>query len=544
MDELASLGAEALAGARSGSPEALGLPSAIRRHDYRRDRRIPEPVDRFATGEEYPEYRVDLERIRFSPYFARLSAVTQVISPSGVGQVVHNRLTHSIKVTAVARAIAMQLTTTDPAQRELVERLGGCDPVVVQAAASAHDLGHPPFGHLGEQALDRLARDRLGLVEGFEGNAQSFRILSELDVCETVEAGLNLTAASRAAVLKYPWGRTVCRPAIDSADPTELPRGSTASRWETAPPKFSAYTLDLDDMLDARSGFAVIAPWQQTLECSVMDVADDIAYSLHDLDDFYRAGVLQQAAVAVEFRAFLREQNALAALDAAELWARAPGHSLEMLRRRMVARDPWIASDEHFRASVERVSTELVEGLLAVPFDGSTRTERAIEAFVSSWIGRLQRSVVVLAEPNVRSGHLSLLPDAWHDVTVLKFVHTRFVIDRPDFATYQRGQSQVLETLVTHLDAWLADPRDGSRAPQKLLDLIELATDGYFRLRADHPDWLPTADRGRPTSDPAVLHRLGRGRGVVDYVATLTDEQAMALAARLRGDREPWAMGT
>jgi dGTPase len=254
--------------------------------------------------------------------------------------------------------------------------------------------------------------------------------------------------------------------------------------------------------------------------------------------------VLQQAAVAVEFRAFLREQNALAALDAEELWARAPGHSLEMLRRRLVARDPWIASDEHFRASVERVSTELVEGLLALPFDGSTRTERAIEAFVSSWIGRLQRSVVVLAEPNVRSGHLSLLPDAWHDVAVLKFVHTRFVIDRPDFATYQRGQSQVLETLVTHLDAWLEDPRDGSRAPQKLLDLIELATDGYFRLRADHPDWLPSDERGRPTSDPAALQRLGRGRGVVDYVATLTDEQAMALAARLRGDREPWAMGT
>lgn len=512
---------------------ALGRP-----RDWRRERRIPEAVDRFSTGEEFPEYRVDLERIRFSPYFARLSAVTQVISPSGVGQVVHNRLTHSIKVTAVARAIAMQLTTTDRAQRDLVDRLGGCDPVVVQAAASAHDLGHPPFGHLGEQVLDRLARERLGLAEGFEGNAQSFRILSELDVCETVEAGLNLTAASRAAVLKYPWGRLHCRPDIETSDPTELPRGSTASQWETAPPKFSAYTLDLHDLLDARSNFDAIAPWQQTLECSVMDVADDIAYSLHDLDDFYRAGVLQQAAVAVEFRAFLREQTALAALDAAELWGRAPGHSLEMLRRRLVARDPWIAGDELFRASVERVATELVEGLLAVPFDGSTQTERNIERFVSSWIARLQQSVLVLAEPNVRSGHVSLLPDAWHDVAVLKFVHTRFVIDRPDFATYQRGQSRVLDVLVTHLDSWLSDARDGARAPQKLLDLIELATDGYFRLRVDAPEWLPAE-----AADPASLVRLGRARGILDYVASLTDEQAIALAARLRGDREPWAFG-
>ncbi|MCS5716317.1 dNTP triphosphohydrolase [Herbiconiux sp. CPCC 205716] len=516
--------------------------------ENRRRRRIAEPVDRFATGEEFPEYRVDLERIRFSPYFARLSAVTQVISPSGVGQVVHNRLTHSIKVTAVARAIAMQLTTTDAAQRELVDRLGGCDPVVVQAAASAHDLGHPPFGHLGEQVLDRLARDRLGLAEGFEGNAQSFRILSVLDVCETVEEGLNLTAASRAAVLKYPWGRTLCRPEIDSDDPTLLPRGSTASRWETAPPKFSAYSLDLADLLDARRGFDAIAPWQQTVECSVMDVADDIAYSLHDLDDFYRAGVLQQAAVAVEFRTFLREQTALAALDADELWNRIPGHSLELLRRRIVSRDPWIASDETFRASVQRVATELVEGLLAVPFDGSSQTERAIESFVSSWIGRLQRSVLVLADPNVRSGHVSLLPDAWHDVTVLKFVHTRFVIDRPDFATYQRGQARVLDTLVTELDSWLDDPRDGTRAPQKLLDFVELATDGYFRLRADAPEWLPEdADApasGRPTSDPASLARFGRARGILDYVASLTDEQATALASRLRGDREPWAFGS
>ncbi|SKC37514.1 deoxyguanosinetriphosphate triphosphohydrolase family protein [Plantibacter cousiniae (nom. nud.)] len=515
--------------------------------DQRRRRLIPEPVDRFATGEEYPEYRVDLERIRFSPYFARLSAVTQVVSPSGVGQVVHNRLTHSIKVTAVARAIAMQLTTTDPEQNAIVERLGGCDPVVVQAAASAHDLGHPPFGHLGEQVLDRLARERLGLAEGFEGNAQSFRILSALDVCETVKEGLNLTAASRAAVLKYPWGRTIHRPDLDPADPTRMPRGSTASRWETAPPKFSAYTLDLDDMLDARSAFTAIAPWQQTVECSVMDVADDIAYSLHDLDDFYRAGVLQQAAVAVEFRTFLRDQHTLAALDADELWSRAPGHSLELLRRRIVSRDPWIASDEHFRASVQRVATELVEGLLAVPFDGSSRTERAIESFVSSWIGRLQRSVLVVEEPNVRSGHVSLLPEAWHDVTVLKFVHTRFVIDRPDFATYQRGQSRVLDVLVTELDSWLDDPRDGPRAPQKLLDFVELATDGYFRLRADNPDWLPAdpeSDSGRPQGDPRALGRLGRARGILDYVASLTDEQATALAARLRGDREAWAFGS
>ena len=125
-------------------------------------------------------FRTDLERIRFSPYFSRLAAVTQVISQGAAGQVVHNRLTHTIKVTAVARAIATAIRSGPDAA--LADELGGCDPVVVQAAASAHDLGHPPFGHLGERILDRIARSRFGLADGFEGNAQTFRIMTELDV--------------------------------------------------------------------------------------------------------------------------------------------------------------------------------------------------------------------------------------------------------------------------------------------------------------------------------------------------------------------------
>src|SRR5438552_11758407 len=87
-------------------------------------------------------FRVDRDRIVSSPFFARLAGVTQVISPGGAGLLVHNRLTHSLKVAQVGRAIAERLT--DP----LVDKLGGCDPDVVEAAALAHDLGHPPFGHL------------------------------------------------------------------------------------------------------------------------------------------------------------------------------------------------------------------------------------------------------------------------------------------------------------------------------------------------------------------------------------------------------------
>src|SRR3712207_9526793 len=84
-------------------------------------------------------YRVDRDRIVSSPFFARLGGVTQVISPGGAGLLVHNRMTHSLKVAQVARAIAERV---DPV---VADKLGGCDPDVVEAAALAHDLGHPPF---------------------------------------------------------------------------------------------------------------------------------------------------------------------------------------------------------------------------------------------------------------------------------------------------------------------------------------------------------------------------------------------------------------
>jgi len=151
-------------------------------------------------------FRADRDRIISSPFFSRLGGVTQVISPGGSGLLVHNRLTHSLKVAMVGRAVAERLVGDDR-YAGLLDKLGGCDPDVVEAAALAHDLGHPPFGHLGERVLDRLARQRLGLSDGFEGNAQSYRIVTSTEI-RGERAGLDLTAAVRAAVLKYPWTRT------------------------------------------------------------------------------------------------------------------------------------------------------------------------------------------------------------------------------------------------------------------------------------------------------------------------------------------------
>jgi dGTPase len=440
-------------------------------------------------------FRVDRDRIAASPFFARLAGVTQVVSPAGAGLLVHNRLTHSLQVAQVARAIAERV-----AAHPLIEGLGGCDPDVVEAAALAHDLGHPPFGHLGEQVLDRVARERLGLPDGFEGNAQSFRIVTTIDLHGPGGTGLDLTAAVRAAVLKYPWTRH------SYPDPHPVgallpPRGGgpLSGAPDAGSAKFSAYTSELDDLLDCRVVFPV-GPWQQTVEAAVMDTADDIAYAIHDLEDFHRVGVLQQAGVATELSGWVRGAG-----------PSGPGSDLERLRRRLRDKDAWAYDDEAFAAAVTRVRDDLVDGLLAVPFDGSMAGERAVAEFSARWTSRLVAGITVTPDPPVRSAHVALATAQWHEVAVLKFVHQRFVLRRADLASYQRGQATVLTALVQALTDWLDEDGDGPRLPPRLHDLVELSRAELGSLK------------------------LASGRAVIDYVASLTDSQATALLDVLTG---------
>ncbi|AGM05421.1 deoxyguanosinetriphosphate triphosphohydrolase family protein [Amycolatopsis keratiniphila] len=511
--------------------------------DPRTWRRDPASESAGFTDLATSPFRIDRDRIAASPFFARLGGVTQVVSAGGSG-LLHNRLTHSLKVAQVARAIAERINSASDSA-ELAAKLGGCDPDVAEAASLAHDLGHPPFGHLGEQTLDRIARHRFGLADGFEGNAQSFRIITTTDVRGPSASGLDLTTAVRAAVLKYPWARLH----VPDPHPTSMavqPRGAAepADAPGTGASKFSAYSTELDDFTQARAPFdGRIEPWQQTVEASVMDTADDIAYAIHDLQDFHRIGVLQHAPVAAEFTGWVDHAVELAVLDEATLTAerRLPGRSLERLRRRMHAKDGWIVDDDAFTSAVVRVRAELVDGLLATGFDGSIEAEQATAAFSAKWTARLVDGVQVVASPSTRTGHLTLRPAQWHEVQVLKFVHRRFVLLRPELALHQRGQASLVTTLVDALDAWLLDRDEFYRLPRRLHDLVELAQSEFSALARTSPELLIGAT-GEPVSGADAVRGLARGRAVVDFVASLTDKQAVTLLDGLSGRAsQPWS---
>jgi len=229
--------------------------------DYARDNRFaPEQSQQYRTPAQ-----VDRDRILYSTPFARLAEVTQVVAAER-GHVFHNRLTHSIKVGQLARRIAEKLLHE---QSKEAESMGGLDPDVAEAAGLAHDLGHPPFGHIAEETLNHLSGDS----GGFEGNAQSFRIVTKLAISDAMSEtapveGLNLTRATLNAILKYPWLRA-----------------QNPAKQE----KWGAYDSEQEifDWVRTNQPFGSLV---KSIEAEIMDWADDITFAVHDLVDFFRAG--------------------------------------------------------------------------------------------------------------------------------------------------------------------------------------------------------------------------------------------------------------
>ena len=386
-------------------------------------------------GDRSPFSR-DRARVLHSASFRRLAGKTQVVAPDE-DDVPRTRLTHSLEVAQIARDMGEKL---------------GCDPDLVDLAGLAHDIGHPPFGHNGELALDLVGES----AGGFEANAQNLRLLTRLELKVIDQAGrpagLNLTRASLDAVVKYPWRRP--------------PGGG----------KFGLYADDAQVFTWMRPG---LGQRQRCLEAQVMDWADDVAYSVHDVEDGVGSGRIalsllndpdERSEVALAAAAYSGESAADLESVLADLWA-LPA----------VAEGIGVTGAQA-GAALKSVTSELT-GRFVTGAVAATRAE--------SGEGPLHRYDCDLHVPRVLRA----------EVALLKAVALRYVMADPSRRSIQTRQQEMLTELVQVMS---------DRGP----DALDALFAQYYQDAAD---------------DDARL------RVVLDQVSLLTDAQAVARHRRLVG---------
>lgn len=219
-------------------------------------------IEHIKSSEDREEYEKDYARLIQSPAFRRLQGKSQVFG-AGTGDYYRTRLTHSIEVSQIAREVARKLGKQYHFLNQDLHPGLKLVPEVVEIASLAHDLGHPPFGHKGEEVLNHILLSKHG--EHYEGNAQNFRILMFLEKRAGSDKGLDLTAATLLAINKYPF----------LVSESKQKKGVYPSEWEEI-----KFLRNLWEMPEAC----------RTLEAQLMDLCDDIAYSTHDIEDGIRAG--------------------------------------------------------------------------------------------------------------------------------------------------------------------------------------------------------------------------------------------------------------
>ncbi len=409
--------------------------------DASRERLVAEPAKRVPAPERTPFER-DRARVVHSASLRRLAAKTQVLGPQA-DDFVRNRLTHSLEVAQVARDLAHPL---------------GCHPDLAETAALAHDMGHPPFGHNGEVALDELAAE----CGGFEGNAQTLRILTRLEAKTADDrgrsVGINLTRATLDACTKYPWRR-----------------GSPDASGGT---KFGVYEDDVPVFTWLRQG---LAGSRRCVEAQVMDFADDVAYSVHDLEDGVVGGRID-----------------LALLDRPE----------ERAATWQTVREWYLpsAADEALDEALARMRA--VGSWPRAPYDGSRRGMAALKNLTSDLIGIFCGSVheatreVYGDRPLVRHDADLVVPESTgHEIAVLKGIAAHYVMraqDRIDLMERQRS-------LVAELFEALWKRGSEGLDPSLREDFAEAADDA------------------------------ARTRVVIDQIASLTDASALTRHRDLSG---------
>ncbi|GAP51166.1 deoxyguanosinetriphosphate triphosphohydrolase [Streptomyces azureus] len=422
----------------------------------------PTSVDRWAPEPDKRPGRTafqrDRARVLHSAALRRLAGKTQVVTPGTLGPAwdasPRTRLTHSLECAQVGRELGAAL---------------GCDPDLVEAACLSHDLGHPPFGHNGEQALNEFAAD----CGGFEGNAQSLRLLTRIEPKRFTpegSVGLNLTRAALDAATKYPWPR--------GAHPTD-----PASR------KFGVYDDDRPVFDWVREG----APGTRIcFEAQVMDWSDDVAYSVHDVEDGLHAGHIDPNCLHAEperqdIFQVARGRYVPADTDPAEL-----AEALD----RLLAQEWWPHGYDGTAVAQARLkdATSQLIGRFCLAAESATRTAWGYHpgrSGTGGGTGRLTRYAAELVVP--RGTRM--------ECAVLKAVADLYVMQRAEQERLRADQRIVVAELAEALTA---------RAPDGL--------DPQFRALFDRaPD-----DRARK-------------RVIVDQIASLTDTSARSLHARLTG---------
>ncbi|CAN5306152.1 deoxyguanosinetriphosphate triphosphohydrolase [soil metagenome] len=388
------------------------------------------------------DFARDRARLLHSSALRRLAAKTQVLSPAAGLDFARNRLTHSLEVAQVGRELATSLDL---------------DPDVVDTACLAHDLGHPPFGHNGERALNSWADD----IGGFEGNAQTLRLLTRIEPkvfgSDGRTYGLNLTRASLDASCKYPWPDT---------SSVEDPSGRA---------KFGFYRDDIDAFTWLREG----APDRRLcIEAQVMDLSDDIAYSVHDFEDAVVNGYIDVRALG-------------ARIDHDEL---------------VESMFSWIGGEldhDELIAAFDRLDNLDV---WLDTWDGSRIAQGRLKNLTSQLIGRFAGAAVQATRAEYSGGSLIrfganiVVPrEIKAEIAVLKGIVAAFVMSRNTRQPIYTQQRVVLSELA-----------------DVLYEQGEPALDPGFAA-----DW-----RDAQTDD-------ARKRAVVDQVASLTDQSAMAWHERL-----------
>lgn len=367
---------------------------SARRHDVNR-----------ASDDQRNPFQRDRDRLLYSSAFHRLAGVTQIVR-AGELDIFHTRQQHTYKVSQIGRRLAEECIDEQPD----LSAYHGIDAEVVEAACMAHDLGHPPFGHAAEKELDRLVRnvdqaygEYEGENDGYEGNAQTLRIITKLAVRYGKEecSGLDLTRATIAACLKYPWFR-------------DLESDKKSGKW-------SAYRTEAADFEWARE-FAQVD--QKTAEAELMDWADDIAYSVHDLEDFHRVGL-------VPWGLITNPDNETSLVNAIkDGWF-----------------DPPNDAGRRLRTAVENIRETLIlfPSVALESYVGSREQRHHIRNFTSTLIGRYVRSAKLCDAGSNQI--LSINEQSADEVRVLKHLARRYIIGLPALHAQQMGQKRIIADL-------------------------------------------------------------------------------------------------